>query len=480
MKEHGRLYRWFWYRPLFTRLRPRIMTMILALVLPVCLICIIFSGISAYQSSRITYDMGNNGLAMYAIEVTLNAEIDGVDLTENFPSVFAEKVSGLLPTADAADGRVYVSLDGDQSYQVLSMEGETILAEESFDTLRSKNHHYFWQEEDGEGDLRILVTFPYNFALRSIPAWFWISMGIALLTLVLSPFLYRRLKQDILDPMEVLQKATHQFGEDTSYRIPAQPERVAEDFLSLYAGFNDMAGEVQASYQKDVRMLETEMENLRLQINPHMLLNSYNTIYALAQSKNYEVIQDYALCLADYFRYVLRKGDQLSTVKQELEFVDNFIRIQRIRFPGRFSYVYQAEDECLEARIPPLLIENFVENAVKYALNPKEAIEIVVTVRKDQNDRGTDILQIAITDTGSGIQPAVLEKLQAGEPYVDENGQKHIGIWNCLRRIELFYGQEGSAHFSSGEGMGTQIFLTVPFRSGESEENLPARSAVHR
>ena len=99
-----------------------------------------------------------------------------------------------------------------------------------------------------------------------------------------------------------------------------------------------MAQEVQSSRDKDVKMLETEMDNLRLQVNPHMLLNSYNMIYALAESKNYAVIQEYTLCLVDYFRYVLRNGQKVVSIRQELEFVENFIRIQRIRFPGRFLH----------------------------------------------------------------------------------------------------------------------------------------------
>ena len=401
-------------------------------------------------------------------EARLNAALEDIDLQENFPSEFASRLTALIPTMESENGRLFVSRDGIHAYEILSAAGETRLAEESFAVLTERYHHYLWEENEespeGEEDLRVLVTFPYNFALRYIPAWFWVSQGIAVVTLLLCPFLYRRLKQDILDPLEVLEAATQQFGEDRSYRIPAHTERVAEDFRDLFENFNRMAAEVQASHEKDIRLLETEMENLRLQINPHMLLNSYNTIYALAQSKNYPVIQDYALCLVDYFRYVLRRGQQLSTVRQELDFVENFIRIQRIRFPGRFSYVYQAEEDCLDARIPPLLIENFVENAVKYALNPREAIEIVVSVRREE-----DTLRIAITDTGSGIRPEVLEKLKAREPYIDENGQRHIGIYNCLRRIELFYGEEGSVHFSSGEGMGTQIYLAVPFR-GEAEE----------
>ena len=195
-----------------------------------------------------------------------------------------------------------------------------------------------------------------------------------------------------MNPMETMHAALSRFQDDRSYRIPGQSRVISDDFLHLFDHFNAMAAEVQQSHEKDVKLLETEMDNLRLQVNPHMLLNSYNTIYALAESKNYPVIQDYTLCLVDYFRYVLRRGQQLVTVGQELGFVDNFIRIQRIRFPGRFSYVYQAEEECMNAQIPPLLIENFVENAVKYALEPQEAIEIVVSVRKDQNRSGKDAL----------------------------------------------------------------------------------------
>lgn len=469
MKEHSAFSHWFWHRPLFTRLRPRIMSMILVLMLPVCLLCIVFSGISAYQSQEMNYTIGANGLSMYADKVVLQSKLDGVDLTADFPAVFAEKIAGLLTTVgEEYSGAVYVSLDGERAYRVLSETGETGPAEDFFGLLQSK-YQYYWQNE-GDEPLRILVTFPYSFAFRTLPAWFWIAQIISLATLALCPFLYRRLKKDILEPLDTLHTATHAFGEDRAFRIPPQPERVSEDFLALFSGFNDMAGEVQASYEKDIKMLETEMDNLRLQVNPHMLLNSYNTIYALAQSKNFPVIQDYALCLVEYFRYVLRRGQQLVTVRQELEFVDNFIRIQRIRFPGRFSYVYQAEEECLSAQIPPLLIENFVENAVKYALNPKEAIEIVVSVRKDINSCEKDALHIAITDTGSGIKGQVLEKLKAHEPYIDESGHSHIGIYNCLRRIELFYGEEGDVDFSSGEGKGTQVYIVVPFMSSARNE----------
>ena len=458
---------WFWSHEFFRRLRPRLMTMMLALVLPVCLICVIISVISIVQCNELTYQIGNNGLSSFLKTAALQFEADSWDPLTDFPAGISQKFRQFYTYVEAYEGEIYVSLDGSQAF-LLSNDGSYTESPEAFEALRKKPYKYEWQGE--ELPFRVLVTFPYHFALAHVPLVLWIGLIISMATLMLSPFLYKRLRLDILHPMGTLRNAIDTLGTDSAYRIPPQSGKISDDFLLIFDDFNRMAEEIQVSHEKDIKLLETEMDNLRLQVNPHMLLNSYNTIYALAESKNYPVIQDYTLCLVDYFRYVLRRGQQLVTVRQELEFVDNFIRIQRIRFPGRFSYVYQAEEECLNAQIPPLLIENFVENAIKYALEPREAIEIVVSVRKEQNKNGKDALHIAITDTGSGILPEVLERLKAHEPYIDESGKKHIGIYNCLRRIELFYGEEGEVNFSSEKGKGTQVYMVVPFLASDNEE----------
>ena len=205
------------------------------------------------------------------------------------------------------------------------------------------------------------------------------------------------------------------------------------------------------------------MDNLRLQVNPHMLLNSLNTIYSLAQMKKFEAIQEYALHLVDYFRYALRRNDNLVTVEQELDFIKTYIEIQKIRYPGLLSFVYSIGKECEEARVPPLLIQNFVENSVKYAVKPGQVTEILLNV-----NRRDDRLEISVTDTGTGMKPEILEALRTGEPFVDAMGQKHIGIWNCRRRIEVFYNETPNISIISGQG-GTQIFLDVPYKTEEHQ-----------
>ena len=456
------------------------MTMMLALVLPLSVIAVVLSLLSAFQGARMGNENARNGFFFYVEKIALRHELGALDVMTDFPATLADTLAPLNMALQSDEvyarhgGKVYVSRDGKEAFLILA-DKTFEKTDTPFDELARSKYCYLWQYSDQP--FQVLVTFPYNFALRNLPGWFWAAILISLFTIVACPILFGRLKRDILNPMETMNTALSTFQDDQSYRIPRQSPAVSDDFHQLFDHFNAMAAEVQQSHEKDVKLLETEMDNLRLQVNPHMLLNSYNMIYALAESKNYTTIQDYTLCLADYFRYVLRKGQQLVTVKQELEFVENFIRIQRIRFPGRFSYVYQAEEDCMAALIPPLLIENFVENAIKYALNPKEPIEIVVSVHREENEAGKDALHIAIMDTGSGIRPEVLEKLQKREPYIDEAGQKHIGIYNCLRRVELFYGNEGDIHFSSAVGGGTQVYLIIPFSlSAERDGGREARA----
>lgn len=237
------------------------------------------------------------------------------------------------------------------------------------------------------------------------------------------------------------------------------------EFQMVAGHFNQMTQEIRSlkieSYEKDIEKLEIEKLNLRLQLNPHLLLNSLNIIYSLAQAGKNTVISKYVVHLVEYFRYSIRKNDEMVTVESEIQFVRNFLEIQSIRFPDRFSFVYDIEDEVYDARIPALMIENFVENSVKYGMKDKEKMEISVSVKIRDS-----YLHISVCDTGNGIPVDRLEKLRRGELIEDEVG-KHIGIWNCRKRLDMYYGDDTGLSISSVEGEGTQVWLKLPLQYGE-------------
>lgn len=295
--------------------------------------------------------------------------------------------------------------------------------------------------------------------VERVPAGTWVLLILFVVAILNAGRIWRIIRLEVLEPARKLSGAMHQIQiGNLEYRLEDTHYRNSDDMQYLFDTFDEMADEIEASQEKDKKMYQAEMDNLRLQVNPHMLLNSLNTIYSLAQMKKFEVIQEYALHLVDYFRYALRRNDNLVSLKEELEVVQTYIDIQKIRYPGSISFVYTINrEEYGRAMVPPLLIQNFVENAVKYAVMPGKVTEILLDVRH-LNDR----LEISVTDTGNGMKGEILEQLQAGDPYVDALGHKHIGIWNCRRRIEVFYNEEPRIKIISGSD-GTQILLDIPF-----------------
>ena len=263
------------------------------------------------------------------------------------------------------------------------------------------------------------------------------------------------IRRQVIAPIRVLQRAMAQLEGDVNLRI--RTEASTEDFAYLYDSFNRMAEDIQKSHEKDILIYETQLNNLKLQVNPHMLLNSLSMIYSLAQTKQYELIQKFTMHLVEYFRYCLKENNDLVALRSELKFVENYIELQKTRFPGELSYAYYVDDGLEKVKIPPLLIQNFVENATKYARTGGHPTEVLLWIRQKDNK-----LHITIEDTGCGIPETVLQQLNTEQVYMDDTGTRHIGIWNCRRRLKLFYGNDASVHLDSEVGKGTQVHIVLP------------------
>nr|AHF23990.1 signal transduction histidine kinase LytS [uncultured bacterium Contig16] len=343
---------------------------------------------------------------------------------------------------------------------------ERLLAQEKLDG--GKEGGFLWEDTRYGCRLQMKSDLPRSGTMQFI--YFALAL-VVFFVLLLSGALWIFLYAAVMKPLRKLQDAMHEIENGRQeFRITDRKNRESAEFVYVYDSFNRMADEVEASHEKDMKMIRAELDNLRLQVNPHMLLNSFNTIFSLAQSKNTALIQDFSLYLVDYFRYVLKESADLVPLEKEMAFVESYTGIQKIRFPNRFTSVYSMSEKARTALVPPLLVENFVENAMKYALIPGKMIEVLINARVE-NGR----LLISIADTGRGFKEEALESVKSGEVYVDAGGHRHIGIWNCRRRMEVFYGDSASMNITSTEGSGTQIFLDLPYRP--QEKNASASPA---
>lgn len=297
---------------------------------------------------------------------------------------------------------------------------------------------------------------------REIPVTMNLGFTLVLVYFLAVPLIIWLVRVILLRPLRDVNQAMEQLENGRQdYRITVQePNRETQ---KLAVRFNSMAEQIGSLkiqvYEKELERRDIEAVNLRLQVNPHFILNCLNIIFSLARSgkpENMAVIRVFTKHLANYLRFSLWQDRDKVALGDELKCVENYIEIQKIRFPDKFHFLENVEEDLFSMQIPSLLILNFVENCIKYALNMDGTIDIYVNVRRED-----DQLYLSVCDTGVGMPPETLEILREGKILENSTG-KHIGIWNCRRRIAMIYGDQAYFQISSTLGEGTQIFIRIP------------------
>lgn len=173
--------------------------------------------------------------------------------------------------------------------------------------------------------------------------------------------------------------------------------------------------------------LQSELNALKAQLNPHFLYNVFNTINA-SIPPSAEKTRNMIAKLSDLFRYQLKASrEEMVSVREELDFVTKYLDLEKERFGKRLSYKVSVDDELLSALIPPLIIQPIVENSVKHGISPLiTGGEVMVSIGKDAED-----LQVEVRDTGSGINLELKEDLFS----------KGVGLSNTHERLEKMYGR---------------------------------------
>ncbi len=239
---------------------------------------------------------------------------------------------------------------------------------------------------------------------------------------------------------------------------------------NLSRHFNDMMDEIQnlkiRMYEEQLREKETYLQYLQLQIHPHFFLNCMSLIHNMASLKKYEEIKKLSQHMIRYFRYMMRKANSLITVQEEMSHVGDYMEIQMMRFPDGICYRTEIDHSLDEALLPPLSIQTFVENSIKYALDLTSVTEITVTVRK----LGSGTMNVTVSDNGKGYPVEVLSEINKKEGVFAEEETHRIGIRNVKERLNLIFGEEYYINFYNDQGSVSEFVIPVILSPEEKEQ----------
>ena len=229
------------------------------------------------------------------------------------------------------------------------------------------------------------------------------------------------------------------FG-DGKYQIPEISQDYSEDEIGLlYKSFDAMVEKInlliQQNYVNELLKKEAQIKAMESQMDPHFLYNTLDSINWRARMIKSEEISQITTALGGLLRLSLGKNSQDFTLHQEMDLVNNYITIQKLRFQRRLDFRAEIPEELMELPIPKFTIQPLLENSIHYGLEESsELCRITIQCHIEKAH-----VYIDITNTGSSFEKDFMKKLLTGEIQPHGFG---IGILNIHKRLQMTYGEE--------------------------------------
>ena len=207
----------------------------------------------------------------------------------------------------------------------------------------------------------------------------------------------------------------------------------------------------------ETHLKEAQLKYLQAQINPHFLFNSLNAAAQLAMMEGAENTCLFVQNMADFFRYNVRKMEKDTTLKEELELVDNYIYILNVRFAGEIHYTKQIDERVTGTMMPSMILQPLIENAVNHGIRELQGEgKIHLSVYSDDG-----MVCVKVEDNGVGIEPEVIEKIMRGESAHSHSQRDSAGIGmdNVINRLKRYYNMEHVIEIRRREERGTEVLI---------------------
>lgn len=295
-------------------------------------------------------------------------------------------------------------------------------------------------------------------SMLNVMAWVMLILTAAgILSLILS--------KQVSRPIKALAETMNQ-ARQGEVKLLTGLEPREDEIGNLIEIYNEMGKRINDSITKlyimQINQKQAELKMLQFQINPHFLYNALNTVTAIARLEEIEEIPAITESLSDMFRYNI-KGTDFVTVKDEVIQLKNYIRIQSIRFPGRFAVEYDIPGEYENNGVIKFILQPIVENSIQHAFKSKRDQDFLkISVSPDSED----YLMISVYDDGCGMPKEKVDELNhalwntKANTLLGEDGTG-IGLANVNARLKNFYGEDCGIVVESRYGSFTCIHMRI-------------------
>jgi len=276
--------------------------------------------------------------------------------------------------------------------------------------------------------------------------------GLVIILYIL--FFSIRYTEPMMKMMSVIKKVEHG---DLSARTEI---RSSDEVGQLGQSLNNMIGEMQVLIDQLIKeeqeKKQVELEALHAQINPHFLYNTLNTIKWMAKIQGNSGVSKAITALIKLLRISTNLGRDMILLKEEIDYVANYIVIQKLRFSKAINIDYSIDAGCMELTVPKLILQPIVENSIIHGMEDENHELNILIKGFISNDK----LIIEVLDDGPGIKAEILKDILKNES--DRNRFSKVGLNNVNQRIKLYCGTDFGLEIETELGSGTKVVVTLP------------------
>ena len=242
-----------------------------------------------------------------------------------------------------------------------------------------------------------------------------------------------------------------------------------DELDTLAANLNTMTSQIDVLIKKNMEeqknFQKAEMKALQAQITPHFLYNTFDTIVWLAEEEKTDEVVRITKAFSQFLRISLSRGHEWITISQELDHIQNYLTIQKIRYADILNYTIDADKDLMDIKMIKLVLQPLIENAIYHGIKNKRGRgELKVSVH--YSDETKNFIRFVVEDNGAGFTEErlgqVRNELRTGA--VDSEKLSSVyGLYNVNKKLKLYYGDQTDGLIIESEaGKGSKISFTIP------------------
>lgn len=291
-----------------------------------------------------------------------------------------------------------------------------------------------------------------NMMIIAVVAFVFIGVLIVVLSIYIS--------KSISSPVKELNRITNQVAKgDLSVRsnltVGAELGELSESMNLMIDKINELLEQVT---NEQIRLRKAEFELLQSQINPHFLYNTLDTIVWLAEAGEEKEVVSMVENLSDFFRISLSKGNDVISIRDEIQHVRSYLEIQQVRYRDILTFDIDVPENMMDMRIPKISVQPLVENALYHGIKNKRGVGKI----EIKGEKKFDKITISVKDNGIGMTTEDLERVRNGMVFGQSEDNNVFGLYNVNERIRLKFGEKSGVSIESEYNVGTvaEIVLT--------------------